>query len=217
MIKVPYDVFRFQYITHENERMTYLDGARAALAGGCRWIQLRMKHAKRKEMIEVGRILRKECKEHGAMLIIDDRVEICYELRADGVHLGKDDMKPEDARDLLGNDCIIGVTCHSQEEIAEAQYNWADYAGVGPFRHTTTKEKLNTVLGLEGYERIHRECWKAGSTLAKVAIGGITASDIRPIMRTGMDGVAISGEILNASDPVGKTREILEQLEKIPY
>lgn len=217
MIKVPYDAFRFQFITHENDRMSYLDGARAALAGGCRWIQLRMKRARRRELLEVGRVLVKECRDCGAVLIIDDRVEICYELRAHGVHLGKDDMSLEDARDLLGNDCIIGATCHSQQEIADAQYNWADYVGVGPFRHTTTKEKLNSVLGLQGYERIYRECWNAGTTLAKVAIGGITVQDVRPIMRTGMDGIAVSGEILNAADPVAKTREFLRQLEKIPY
>lgn len=218
MRKVEWDSFRFQFITHENDRMTYLDGARAALAGGCRWIQLRMKNAKRKEVVELGKVLKKECVEKGAYLIIDDMVEVCYALKADGVHLGKDDMKLEDARDLLGVDAIIGATCHDVEDLKNAEYNWADYAGVGPFRFTSTKEKLNPdLLGLEGYERICKESIWAGVTLPKVAIGGIRDEDVRPIMATGMDGVAISGEIINASDPVKKTHEIIERLKDLKY
>lgn len=214
MVKVEYDAFRFQYITHENERMSYLDGATAALQGGCRWIQLRMKDAKRSEVLTVGKELRKACKEHNAILIIDDLVDVCWQLKADGVHLGKDDMSVEDARGILGQDFIIGATCHDAEEIGVAEEDWADYAGVGPFRHTETKKKLNTVLGLDGYKKIYQDCWNSGATMAKVAIGGITADDVREIMKTGMDGIAVSGEILNAADPVEKTREILKQFER---
>ncbi len=211
MRQVEWDKFRFQFITHETETMSYLDGARAALSGGCRWIQLRMKNAKRRDVVEVGKILRKECAEAGAILIVDDHVEVCYTIHADGVHLGKDDMNLEDARDLLGGDAIIGATCHTVKELEDAEYNWADYAGVGPFRFTTTKEKLNPeLLGLEGYKRIYEEAYRAGVNIPKVAIGGITVEDVRPIMATGMDGVAISGEIVRASDPVAKTREIVE-------
>ena len=214
MVKVDYDAFRFQFITHDNGKIGYLDGAKAALQGGCRWIQLRMKGATRNEILAVGKELKKLCKEHNAILIIDDKVEICYEPKADGVHLGKNDMRVEDARSILGTNYIIGATCHDADEIAQADEDWADYAGVGPFKFTTTKEKLNTVIGLDGYKKIYKDCWESGATLPKVAIGGITADDVPSILATGMDGVAVSGEILNAHDPVEKTREILKKFER---
>lgn len=218
MRKVEWDSFRFQFITHENDKISYLEGARAALAGGCKWIQLRMKGAKRRDVVAVGKILKKECMAVGAYLIIDDYVEVCYAVKADGVHLGKDDMKLMDARDLLGGDAIIGATCHDVSELKDAEYNWADYAGVGPFRFTTTKEKLNPeLIGLDGYKKICKDTIWAGIGIPKVAIGGITCEDVRGIMATGMDGVAISGEIINANDPVEKTKEILEKLKNLKY
>lgn len=213
MVKVDYDAFRFQFITHKNDKIGYIEGAEAALQGGCRWIQLRMKDANRNEIIEAGKKLKKLCKDHNAILIIDDKVEICWQLKADGVHLGKNDMSVEDARGLLGANYIIGATCHDADEIAKAEEDWADYAGVGPYKFTTTKQKLNTTLGIEGYKKIYKDCWNSGATMAKIAIGGITADDVQPIMETGMDGIAVSGEIINANDPVEKTKEILRKLE----
>ena len=89
-----------------------------------------------------------------------------------------------------------------------------DYVGLGPFRHTTTKAKLSPLLGLEGYAAIVKEVRQADILLPIVAIGGITIDDIAPLMATGVNGVAMSGAIINADDPVDYTRRVLQRLNE---
>lgn len=211
MLKVETNQFRLQYITHCNERFSYIEGAEMALEGGCRWIQLRMKKSSRDEILSVARHLKQKCKEKNAIFLIDDHVDICSRVKADGVHLGKNDMSIYDARSFLGEGFIIGATCHDVDEIEDAYCDGADYAGVGPFRFTTTKENLNTVLGIEGYQRIVKECWQRGLSLPLTAIGGIETNHIAEILKTGMDSIAISGTILNAENPIEQTKKIISQ------
>ena len=139
-----------QFITHKNERYGYVDGARMALLGGCRWIQLRMKDATDDEARPLAVEIKKLCKEYGAKFIIDDRVSLVKEIGADGVHLGKNDMPVDEARRVLGTDYIIGGTANTFEDIERLARQGADYIGCGPFRFTTTKKNLSPVLGLEG-------------------------------------------------------------------
>ncbi len=197
-----------QYITHTNSRFkTPTAGAEQALIGGCRWVQLRMKGAERESVIAEGLRLRAVCDRYGARLILDDYVELVKEIGADGVHLGKNDMAVGDARRLLGDGIIIGATANTLEDIRKSIAAGADYIGLGPFRFTTTKEKLSPTLGLEGYRRIME---KAGGTVPVVAIGGITVEDMAALMRTGVSGVAISGAILNSENPVETTKQFLK-------
>lgn len=199
-----------QFITHTNERFQdEAMGALQALRGGCRWIQLRMKGASEHELIAMGRRIRQLCTEYGATFIIDDHVELVAVTGADGVHLGKNDMPVEQARKILGPHKIIGATANTFEDIENAVSAGADYIGLGPFRFTTTKEKLSPTLGLDGYLQIMNRCREAGIDKDVVAIGGITASDMHELMQTGISGVAISGAILNASDPIAETAKFL--------
>lgn len=199
-----------QFITHTNERFQdEAMGALQALRGGCRWIQLRMKGASEHELIAMGRRIRQLCTEYGATFIIDDHVELVAVTGADGVHLGKNDMPVEQARKILGSHKIIGATANTFEDIENAVSAGADYIGLGPFRFTTTKEKLSPTLGLDGYLQIMNRCREAGIDKDVVAIGGITASDMHELMQTGISGVAISGAILNASDPIAETAKFL--------
>ena len=204
---------RLQYITHTNGKNGYLDGARLALEGGCRWIQLRMKDASDEEVRAVASELISLCRFYGATLILDDRVYLAKELDVEGVHLGKMDMPIAEARAILGEGKIIGGTANTFEDIVSIAKSGADYVGCGPFRFTTTKEKLSPTLGLGGYREIISKMRMAGINIPIVAIGGITAADVRDIMSTGVDGIAVSGAILNARDPVAETREINRQLE----
>ena len=91
-----------QFITHQTERYSYLESARMALEGGCKWIQLRMKDAPLEEVEAVALQLKPLCKEHEAILILDDHVELAKKLEVDGVHLGKKDMPIDQARQILG-------------------------------------------------------------------------------------------------------------------
>ena len=203
---------KLQFITHSNARYSYVDGARMALDGGCRWIQLRMKGATDDQVLRAAAIVQPWCKELGATFIIDDNVALVRQLHADGVHLGKSDMPVAEARRILGPHYIIGGTANTIDDIINLYRQGADYIGCGPFRFTTTKQNLAPVLGLDGYRSIIKAMREHGITLPVVAIGGITIDDVPAIMSTGVSGIAVSGVILNAPDPVWQTRRVSEEL-----
>ena len=188
-----------QFITHQTERYSYLESARMALEGGCKWIQLRMKDAPLEEVEAVALQLKPLCKEHEAILILDDHVE-----------LGKKDMPIDQARQILGEAFIIGGTANTFEDVVQHYRAGADYLGIGPFRFTTTKKNLSPVLGLEGYSSILSQMKEANIEIPVVAIGGITFEDIPAILHTGVNGIALSGTILGADNPVEETRRIIE-------
>ena len=213
MAKIPLDSFQLQFISHQNEKMTYLDGIREALAGGCKWIQLRMKGSTDEEVRPIALKIKKLCKEQNATFLIDDRVQLVKELQIDGVHLGKNDMPIAEARKILGDDFIIGGTANTFEDVKAHYEAGADYIGCGPFRFTTTKEKLSPILGLEGYKEIIQKMKAEHIDIPIVAIGGITKEDIPEIMKTGVNGIALSGCILNAKDPASETHDIMEMMK----
>lgn len=201
-----------QFITHSNERYDHVEGAKLALQGGCRWIQLRMKDAMEIDFLRAAKKIRRLCDEYHATFILDDHVEWVGLTGADGVHLGKNDMPISEARRILGDTFIIGGTANTIADVEDHWKNGADYVGCGPFRFTTTKEKLSPVLGIGGYENIVAEMNRRDIGMPVVAIGGITTDDIPAIMATGVSGIAVSGTILRADDPVEKTQEIMRLL-----
>lgn len=203
-----------QFITHRNDRYDEVAGAEAVLRGGCRWIQLRMKEADDKDIIAAGRAIRRLCDMYGATFILDDRVELVGATGADGVHLGKNDTPPDEARYALGRKAIIGSTANTFEDIDRAALLGADYIGLGPFRFTETKKRLSPILGAEGYSAIMSRCRKEGFALPVVAIGGITAEDIPALMETGISGIAVSGALLNAPDPTAETGKMMEIINR---
>ena len=140
-----------QFITHSNERYDHVEGAKLALQGGCRWIQLRMKDAMEIDFLRAAKKIRRLCDEYHATLILDDHVEWVGLTGADGVHLGKNDMPISEARRILGDTFIIGGTANTIADVEDHWKSGADYVGCGPFRFTTTKEKLSPVLGIGGY------------------------------------------------------------------
>ena len=202
-----------QFITHYTDRYTYLDSVRIALEGGCRWIQLRMKEASTEEIIPIAKEAMTMCRKYGATFIIDDHVELVKRLGADGVHLGKNDMPISEARWILGKDFIIGGTANTFEDVRMHAEAGADYIGCGPFRFTTTKKNLSPVLGLEGYSDIVSKMKTEGINLPIVAIGGITKEDIPSLMKTGINGIALSGSILRAENPIEEMKEIITIIE----
>ena len=205
---------QLQFITHQTERFTTLEGAEMALEGGCRWVQLRMKGAQPEEILKVGRELRRMCNSVDATMIVDDHVELVKELNADGVHLGLNDMPIVEARHTLGEETLIGGTANTAEQALSHCRQSADYIGCGPFRFTTTKQKLAPTLGLSGYnnivDRLHEELVR----IPIVAIGGITLNDFDDIMGTGVNGIAVSGAVLNAPDPVVAMQEMVKKLNQ---
>lgn len=203
---------RMQFISHFTDQYDYLDSIAMALEGGCRWVQLRMKDATPEEILPIALEAQKLCKAKDATFIIDDHVALVKEIGADGVHLGKLDMPVGEARKILGDSFIIGGTSNTFEDIAMHAAAGVDYIGCGPFRFTTTKKNLSPVLGLEGYQTLVAKMRENGLTLPIVAIGGINAADIPAIMRTGVSGIALSGTVLRAENPVSEMRKLMDMM-----
>ena len=204
---------RLQFITHFTERYTYFDSAMMALEGGCRWIQLRMKDAGEAEIERVALRILPECRRREAVFVIDDHVELALRVGADGVHLGKNDMPVDKARRLAGGNFIIGGTANTFEDVLRLVAQGADYIGGGPFRFTTTKKNLAPMLGIEGYKDILSRMKEHGITLPLVAIGGITCDDIPRLMAAGVSGIALSGSVLRAENPVEEMRKVVEKIK----
>ena len=206
--------YRLQFITHYTETYSYIDSVRIALEGGCRWIQLRMKEAEESLLEKTAITVQQMCKDYGATFIIDDHVLLTKKIKADGVHLGKNDMPIAEARKILGDSFIIGGTVNSFEDIlSHLQDATPDYFGCGPFRFTSTKKNLAPILGFDGYKDIIQKMKEMNIRIPLVAIGGICKGDIPELLQSGVNGIALSGSILHADDPIREMEEIVEILK----
>lgn len=202
-----------QYITNTESPSSVTDQIRAVLNGGCRWIQIRMKEATDLEVRNVVETVMPWCLETESFLILDDRVELAKELQVGGVHLGKTDMLPSQARILLGAGAVIGVTANTIDDVKAVRGLDVDYVGIGPFADTKTKKNLAPILGLEGIRRIVTEMKLEQIELPTVAVGGIRLSDVVPLMETGVNGIAVSGAIAYAPDMQKATEDFVKALE----
>ena len=200
------------FITHPSERYSIAEEVQMVLEGGCKWIQLRIKDISDEEFRQTALEIIPLCKENEAFLVFDDRVELAMEMGVHGVHLGKNDMNPLQAREPMGAEAIIGVTANTADDILRLKGWDVDYVGLGPFRYTTTKKNLSPLLGPDGYREVVNKVREADIPLPIVAIGGITLEDIPEIMARGVNGVAVCGSIINAPEPVKYTRQLIETL-----
>lgn len=201
-----------QFITSTHAPISVEEQVRAALLGGCRWIQIRMKEASDDEVAAVVEAVKPDCLAVEAFLILNDRVELAKRLDVGGVHLGHDDMPPSKARLTLGAAAVIGVTANTLADIRAVSALDIDYIGLGPYADTSTKARLAPILGPEGVRRVIRETREAGISLPIVAVGGITPADVLPLKQAGANGVAVSAAIACSPDPVAATEEFIRLL-----
>jgi thiamine-phosphate pyrophosphorylase len=188
-------ISRLHYITQHIVDVPHQELALNACIAGIDWIQLRVKDKSYNEWLDIAHKTEMICRKYHSKLIINDNVVIAKAVKADGVHLGKTDMSPHEARQELGNKAIIGGTANTFEDIQQLYDGGVDYIGLGPFRFTTTKENLSPVLGIEGYKNIIEQCKKNGINIPIIAIGGIKLEDIKPIVETGVYGIAVASAI----------------------
>ena len=157
---------------------------------GATLVQLREKRASAAEFYEAAKAALAVAAERGVQLIVNDRVDIALAIAASGVHLGQDDLPPEAARCLLGDEAVLGYSTHSVSQALEAAALPIDYLAIGPIFSTRTKENPDPVVGLEGLRTVRN----AIGRLPLVAIGGITPANAVDVIRAGADSVAmISG------------------------
>lgn len=208
-------IARFHYITQDLPDFSHPQLAEFACKGGADWVQLRVKNKSYNAWLKIAQETKLVCLKYGARLIINDNVLIAKEIGADGVHLGKEDMNPKEARKILGNTFIIGGSTNTMDDVKRMVDDGCDYIGIGPYRFTSTKEKLNPVLGLEGIKEIINSLPKGegwGGALPVIAIGGIKLEDVEPLMQTGIYGVAVSSAINLEKDKEGMARKFMQRL-----
>jgi len=183
--------------------------AEAVLAGGARILQFRHKGHYSREVFGAAEKVAELCRRAGSVCVFDDRADIAVLLDA-GVHVGQDDLPPQDARRLIGPGRMLGFSTHNEAQLRAAASEPADYIAVGPIFGTTSKEKPDPVVGVEELGRLH-----AFETRPLVAIGGITRENALAVLEAGADSVAVIGDLLPAECNFESMRERMEQWQKL--
>ena len=217
MVNTTKIISTFQYITHDIDGVSHSELVKQACKGGADWVQLRVKGEAYKDWKKIALQAKTVCKKYDARLIINDNVKIAKEINADGVHLGKNDMDPVKARQILGENALIGATANTFEDILSLYKAKVDYIGLGPYRFTLTKKDLYHELGLKGYEEIMKVCVHNKIDIPIIAIGGIRLQDVEKLMKTGIYGIAVSSAINDTKNKVDTTKEFLSKLNSIAY
>lgn len=216
-----YPIVDASFFTASTEIIAF---AQSLVGARCTLLQYRNKSGNARVMLEQARELRRvfprDCgrsrldnaqphnslrSEHSVRLILNDRADLCLAAEFDGVHVGQDDLSPESVRSIIGRDRWLGVSTHNPEQLRAADLTSADYVAIGPVFATTSKEKPDPVVGLEGVRR-------ARSLTRKplVAIGGITRANAASVIEAGADSVAVISDLLQ--DPCKSAEEFFRIL-----
>ncbi len=173
-----------------------LDVVREAVQAGATMVQLREKEASTREFVDLARAVKKITSALHVPLLINDRIDVALAMDADGVHIGQSDMNYTDARRLLGQDKLIGLSIDTEEQLREAELLDVNYLGLGPIFPTATKKDTKGEWGLEGLKHA-----RSISRHPLVAIGGIGVTNATPVTRAGADGVAVVSAICSSPSP----------------
>jgi thiamine-phosphate pyrophosphorylase len=188
------------------------DLARLCAEGGATLVQLRDKQNDTRTLIDEARAIKQALAPFRVPFVINDRVDVALAAGADGVHVGQDDMAPEDARRLLGPAAIIGLSIKNVGEAEAAPIALVDYVGSGGVYATLSKQQKNPPLGPEGLARIigvlRRRAQESGKALPVCGIAGIDAGNAAPVIAAGADGVAVISALSLAPDPAAAARAL---------
>jgi thiamine-phosphate pyrophosphorylase len=182
--------------------------ALAAVRGGATMVQLRYK-AGTSEIMQAAREVIEVLRPTGVPVIINDRVDLARALGAQGVHLGQGDASPAEARDVLGEDAIVGLSITAADQLARVDPNIVDYLGVGPVFDTGSKADAAQPLGLATLSQI-----ASSVRLPVAAIGGITEANAAAVIRAGADGLAVISAICAADDPEDAARALVARIDE---
>jgi thiamine-phosphate pyrophosphorylase len=197
----------FHVLTIDHPNQTHIQQVNIACDAGANWIQLRCKNLSQEVWLETAYKVKSVCDIYNTSLIINDNISIAKAVDANGVHLGKEDNSISEARAILGNDKIIGFSCNSFSDMVFAKNEGANYVGLGPYRFTTTRNKLNPILGLDGIKQVMRDYLIQEYSLPVIAIGGINKIDVNPLLLNGVNGVAVSSAVFTSENPALTIKE----------
>ena len=185
---------------------------RAAVKGGVTCVQLREKHCSTREFINEARRIKEELTIAGIPLIINDRLDVALAVGAEGIHLGQSDMHITDARRLVGNSMLIGISAESLDDAILAEAEGADYIGISPVFTTPTKTDTAAPLGLDGIRRI-----RAAVSLPLVGIGGLNQGNVPDVLRAGADGVAVVSAIVASACPQSAAAALKQRILSVKH
>lgn len=181
---------------------------RQAGQAGIQAVQLREKDLPPRVLLQLASEIRSITREYGIKLLINDRIDLCLALDADGVHLPSTGFPVHAAREILGTDRWVGVSCHSLEEVQQAEKGGADFAVLGPVYDTPSKRPYGSPLGLETFREVARK-----TSIPLFAVGGVDPSRLQEVFSAGADGVAIISGIFSAEDISGRCRGLLSKIK----
>ncbi len=173
-------------------KISHAEQVQKLIAGGAEIIQLRDKYAAPNDFYEAAKAALEIARKRGVKIIINDRADIALALKADGVHLGQDDLPPERARKILGERAIIGFSTHNLEQAVAAIKLPINYLAIGPVYATRTKENSEKPVGVEGVKTVR----EAVGDFPLVAIGGITLENLRDVFHAGASSAAVISDLL---------------------
>ena len=188
-------------------RFSHTELAEKAIAGGADTIQFRQKHGSTREMIASAKKMQVLCTEKDVAFIVNDRIDIAIAANADGVHLGQEDFPIPLARELMGEQRIIGGSASNQEEAQKCLSEGADYIGFGPVFTTASKDDAGPVSGLDILKEVARSM-----PLPIIAIGGVGPENVRDVMETGVHGIAVISSVCCQEDPQRATQTLYEAI-----
>ena len=197
---------KLHYISQGNTATEHLENITKACTSGAELVQLRLKNLSEKKILKIAEEAREITEHFQTRLIINDYYKIAKKIKADGVHLGKNDTCPTIARKYLETWQLIGGTANTLEDCEILIKKKVDYIGLGSFRFTTTKDNLSPILGANGYLTI-LEALQTDTPI--IAIGGITIKDVLEILETGVYGMAASGEITENFNTISQFNKLL--------
>lgn len=180
--------------------ISHLEQVEKLVAGGATLVQLREKHASSQDFYEAARSVMEFARRANVKIIINDRADIALAVKADGVHLGQNDLPPAEVRKLLGEKAIIGYSTHSAEQAAAASKLPLDYIAIGPVFATVSKENPEAVVGIAGV----CEARNMVGNIPLVAIGGINFENAGEVWKAGADSVAVIGAIIREPEKITK-------------
>ncbi|MFZ3064174.1 MAG: thiamine phosphate synthase [Nitrospirota bacterium] len=193
---------------HQTGSRDLLDVVKEALDGGVKAVQLREKDLPIRELLKLAEEMRRITKETGAMLFINGRIDVAMAVEADGIHLGQTDLPVDVVRRIVGNRFMICVSTHNLNEAKEAEASSADFITFGPVYETPLKLKYGKPVGIEVLKRV-----KSGVSIPVYAIGGINSGNIKQILGTGADGVALISAIIGAREPKKAAEGIIRSIQ----
>lgn len=202
--------FRLYVITGEefHPGRPLLEVMKEALEGGADFIQLRDKKSTKKQILEKAKALRELTKQYNVPFIVNDHIDIAIAVNADGVHLGQDDLPLREARNIIGDKKIIGISTHSLEQARAAERGGADYIGVGPIFPTQTKEDVVELVTLSYLREVVENI-----SIPFVPIGGIKLHNVDEVLDAGAKNVCVVSEVVGSEDVKGTCEAFIKKIK----